>query len=317
MPRKIIKANITHISFVPKAANGTDFALIKSNDGAKEMPIVKMDEEQRLVTGVVYAPDVEDAHGEYMEADAIEKAAHDFMINHRKTDINHNFQDNENVEVVESYVAKADFELNGQQIKKGTWLVTTFIKDDLIWKGIKSGELNGYSMGGSGVRELDVTKEEQGLTKWFTNLLQGIKKESEEETVTKSDIQAWVKEAMQGGVTKSDEAKPDDIVTKADIQAIVKEAMQPKSAEEEKPLTKSDLTEVITAVVKSVNTVDNNQTDSKDVEVDESMLALQKSVEQLQTQMQALAKSRGLSNQLSTHEPVAKGDNDLFNGLKF
>ncbi len=300
MPRKIIKANITHISFVPKAANGTDFALIKSNDGAKEMPIIKMDEEQRLVTGVVYAPDIEDAHGEYMEADAIEKAAHEFMINHRKTDINHNFQDNENVEVVESYVAKADFELNGQQIKKGTWLVTTFIKDDLIWKGIKSGEFNGYSMGGSGVRE---PVREDGLLKKFASFEESILKKvsslfkSEgEEDMTKSEVEELIKAAMNGQAKTSEE--PENI-TKSEVEELIKAAMKKP---EDEVLTKADLIDALSEITKA-----------KESEYD----ALQKSVEDFKTQMQTLAKSRGLSNQLSALESVTKTDNSLFNGLKF
>ena len=35
-------------------------------------------DEQKLVYGIVYEPDVPDAHGDYMTAEEIEKAAHGF-----------------------------------------------------------------------------------------------------------------------------------------------------------------------------------------------------------------------------------------------
>ena len=173
--KKITKANITHVSFVPKGANGTDFLIVKDESTTPDMqfesPIIKVDEEQRLVTGVVYAPNIVDSQGEFMEPDAIEKAAHEFMANYRNTDVKHNFITNKDVDVVESYVAKADFELDGSKITKGTWIITTKVEDDKLWEGIKKGDYKGYSMGGSGIREeiedngaqTSVTKDEKGL----------------------------------------------------------------------------------------------------------------------------------------------------------
>ena len=155
--KKITKANITHVSFVPKGANGQDFLIVKEDgvtpDLQVESPIIKMDDDKRLVTGVVYAPGVVDTQGEFMEAEAIEEAAHEFLAKHRNTDVRHSFVTNEGVEIVESAVAKADYELDGVPIKKGTWTITTKVKDDKLWEGIKKGEYNGFSMGGSGIRE--------------------------------------------------------------------------------------------------------------------------------------------------------------------
>src|SRR6266566_9517764 len=45
----------------------------------KRVPIVKIDAERRLVYGVVYEPNVPDAHDDMMTADEIEKACHGFM----------------------------------------------------------------------------------------------------------------------------------------------------------------------------------------------------------------------------------------------
>lgn len=166
--KKITKANITHVSFVPKGANGQDFLIVKA-DGVTpnlqvESPIIKVDDDKHLVTGVVYAPDVVDSQGEYMEAEAIEEAAHEFLSKHGGADVQHSFVTNEDVEIVESSVAKADYELDGVPIAKGTWTITTKVKDDKLWEGIKKGEYNGFSMGGTGIRE-EVTVEDGKVTK--------------------------------------------------------------------------------------------------------------------------------------------------------
>ena len=36
----------------------------------------------------------------------------------------------------------------GQKVKKGTWLLMYHVLDDALWKDIKSGKLQGFSMGG-------------------------------------------------------------------------------------------------------------------------------------------------------------------------
>lgn len=182
--RKITKAHITHISFVPKGANGQDFLIVKAADEAAppnllhEAPILKLDADKRLVTGVVYAPDVVDSQGEFMEADAIEKAAHEFMADHRNMDEKHSFETNADVSVVESYVAKADTEIAGQTIAKGTWLITAKVNDNALWSAVQKGEYRGFSMGGSGQREEiedELEKSERGLLSVLKDYFTGSK----------------------------------------------------------------------------------------------------------------------------------------------
>lgn len=152
MARQLKNANITHVSYVNSAANKKQFLLTKSlekqPDFEKRVEVIidKADEKQ-LVYGVVYEPDVEDAHGDYMEADDIEKAAHEFMKEARNIDTNHDFEAGVG-EVVESYIAPADFDIDGETIKKGTWLMVTKASDE-VWESIKKGEITGYSMAGT------------------------------------------------------------------------------------------------------------------------------------------------------------------------
>ena len=100
---------------------------------------------------------VEDTDGNYMTEAEITKAAHWFMKNAGDADIQHCFEKAEGVEVVESYVAKSDMEIEGQPIKKGTWLMTMEVSDDGVWDKIEKGEITGFSMGGKGsYSEVDV-----------------------------------------------------------------------------------------------------------------------------------------------------------------
>ncbi|MBR0581300.1 XkdF-like putative serine protease domain-containing protein [Bacillus altitudinis] len=158
MPRELINAKITHVSYVDKAANQKQFFFMKSekeNDFEKEIKVIaKADDAQRLVYGVVYEPHVEDAHGDYMTPAEIEKAAHGFLKDAREIDKQHDFQGGVG-EVVESYIAPSDFEMGDETIKKGSWVLVTKASDE-IWEQIQKGEITGYSMAGTA----DIGKQE-------------------------------------------------------------------------------------------------------------------------------------------------------------
>ena len=143
LPNKIAKsyaisdAKINFVSLVDKAANRHEFLITKSAGNKAEFQtygrILKADTEKHYVTGVVYEPMVEDTDGNYMTEDEITKAAHWFMKTAGDADIQHCFEKAEGVEIVESYVAKSDMEIEGQPIKKGTWLMTMEVSDDDVW----------------------------------------------------------------------------------------------------------------------------------------------------------------------------------------
>ena len=176
MPKKIAKAyeisnaRINFVSLVNKAANKHQFLIVKADDGTATFQtfgrIVKADTESHYVTGIVYEPMVEDSQGNYMTEEEIAKAAHWFMKNEGSVDIQHCFKKADGCEVVESYVAKSDMEIDGQPIKKGTWLMTMEISNADVWDSISKGDITGYSMGGVGAYsledvELPVEKQEE------------------------------------------------------------------------------------------------------------------------------------------------------------
>lgn len=180
MTTEIVNAKISFVSLVDKAANKKSFAIIKSADKPtfqRQVPILKTDETKRIVTGIVYEPDVLDAHDEFMTEGEIEKAAHLFMKEFRQVDKQHDFTSGYG-EVIESWVAKSEMKLEDQDIKKGTWLMSVHVTDDDTWEGIQKGEITGFSMGGVGERvehEDDevVEKSEKGLFKILKDFFAG------------------------------------------------------------------------------------------------------------------------------------------------
>ncbi|MEK5238054.1 XkdF-like putative serine protease domain-containing protein [Paenibacillus sp. FSL L8-0470] len=164
MSYKLKDAKITHISLVDKGANGVPFAIIKAdgkNAIQKQVQIAKVDDAKRVVIGVVYQPDVLDAHEDEMEAEEIEKAAHLFMEKQHTYNIDkqHDLEVDKGY-VVESYIAPCDMEIGDQIIAKGSWVAGVKVTDDDTWDSIKKGEITGFSMWGVGKREEIEVEEE-------------------------------------------------------------------------------------------------------------------------------------------------------------
>lgn len=149
--RKLENVKVTHVSYVDKAANKKQFFLTKSASEPTFETTVKLltksDDPQQLVYGVVYEPDVEDAHGDFMDAETIEKAAHGFMEEYQNIDKQHDFKTSAG-KVVESYVAPSDMTVGDTAIAKGTWVLVTKATDEL-WESIQKGEFTGYSLAGT------------------------------------------------------------------------------------------------------------------------------------------------------------------------
>lgn len=159
--RKLKNATITHVSYVDKGANKKQFFLTKSLEDPtieKDVKIlVNKEDEKQLVYGVVYEPDTPDAHNDMMDAAEIEKSAHLFLADYRNIDKQHDFQGGYG-EVVESYVAPQDFEVGGETIAKGSWVLVTKA-DDETWEAIQKGEITGYSM--AGMAEVEEVEKQQ------------------------------------------------------------------------------------------------------------------------------------------------------------
>jgi hypothetical protein len=138
----------------------------KSDDLSAGISIKKADQEQQVVFGEVYAPGFPDSQGDFMTAETIREMAYGFMQKSglNKIDMNHSQQEC-GAYVVESFIAGDD----DPTFIPGSWVVGVKVPDPQIWGLVKSGELNGFSLDGFGVRvattiEIDMPEVLKGET---------------------------------------------------------------------------------------------------------------------------------------------------------
>ena len=121
-------------------------SLISKSSGANE--------EKRLATFVLLEPQDDDGttsdlHLDWYSADDVEAGCHSFNRYCRKANLMH-MVNTDGYEFIESYITKADMEIEGTFIKKGSWIATIHVSDDekheWIWKGIKDGTFDGLSI---------------------------------------------------------------------------------------------------------------------------------------------------------------------------
>jgi DNA adenine methylase len=115
------------------------------------------DGDERFVLGEVLVPEDVDAQKDIYSAAEVRKAAHLWMEEYGGLGLQHSVRVDDRVKVLETYVAPADFELEGEKVKKGTWLMAVRILDDAIWADVKAGRLTGFSIGGSARRQRAAT----------------------------------------------------------------------------------------------------------------------------------------------------------------
>jgi hypothetical protein len=109
--------------------------------------------EERYVLGIVLEPDVVDSQDDTYDAETVRKSAHGWMERSAKLGLMHKSiiggVAKEGAAVtVESYLAPVDFEIGGEPVKKGTWLMGVHVLDEDLWNDVKEGRLTGFSIGG-------------------------------------------------------------------------------------------------------------------------------------------------------------------------
>jgi hypothetical protein len=112
-----------------------------------KLPITKaLNEELKQATFIVMVPDEIDAHGDTTTEAEVRKACHNFNKYSMKANLFH-LVETSTFEFCESYCCPTDFVLGDKFVKKGTWLATVQALDDELWDLIKSGDINGLSIG--------------------------------------------------------------------------------------------------------------------------------------------------------------------------
>ncbi len=122
-------------------------------DWAVNIEFYKEDIDKQLVFGIVMEPDSIDSQGDFSTEEEIEKAAHGFLRKSRIVGDSHKLK--AKAEVVESHIVREASTVEGQEVKKGSWIMVVKIHDPALWAGVKSGDFNGFSIGGKATRVVD------------------------------------------------------------------------------------------------------------------------------------------------------------------
>jgi hypothetical protein len=105
--------------------------------------------EAQIVYGIVLEPQVVDSQGDIYSANEVESACHLYLENFQEVGHMHQtILSSDSARVVESYIAPCDFEMGGQAVIKGSWVIALHIINDDLWAQIKGGDLTGFSIGG-------------------------------------------------------------------------------------------------------------------------------------------------------------------------
>lgn len=113
--------------------------------------------DRRFVLGVAYPALRKDGHGEWMTADTVEAAAHDFLASGRQVGFFHADGTTGHGTVVESYVHRGPSYVETApdgtpvEINTGDWVLGVRF-DEQSWQLVKSGQVDGWSIDGSGRR---------------------------------------------------------------------------------------------------------------------------------------------------------------------
>ena len=126
----------------------------------KVVPVIKADEFEQIVYGIVLEPGVPDSYGDIETEKAIEDAANNYLLKARSVRFEINADHDYDIEahVVQSFTAKTDFWFDGTprtdeyKVRKGSWVLGVKIFDKEIFDRVLSGEFTGFSMEGWGRR---------------------------------------------------------------------------------------------------------------------------------------------------------------------
>ena len=125
--------------------------------GSQESPVQvevtkALNDEKRMAMFVVLEPDSVDLHGDIYTEVEVEKACNNFNTHCQVANLFHQVE-TQKADIVQSFIAPAAFKLdNGVEVKKGTWLQWWHFPEgdatsDALWEGVKSGDINGVSIG--------------------------------------------------------------------------------------------------------------------------------------------------------------------------
>lgn len=183
MPGEITDLKVSLISLVKAGANKK--TIIYKNENFCEMLRVdfKKQDDEGVVYGIVYAPDEVDTQGDFANADTIKKAAYAFMKNTdlNCVDVNHDFN-RVDAYICESWIVKSKDEFFDEV---GAWAVGIKLDDEKLKEMVKSGEITGLSMYGTGVKKESLSA---AIKNAMSEFFKKENKEVQKEEVQKDEV---------------------------------------------------------------------------------------------------------------------------------
>ena len=300
-------SDVFAISLVENPAIEENFIYLSAQ---KPQHILLEDAEKHIIMGAVLVPDkpiYRNQGGEefYIQfsRETIETLAYDYMINKRQhnTTVDHKKGVND-VVVVETWLKTSENDKSndyGMDLPVGTWLATMKVNNDDVWKRVKSGELQGFSI--ESMVNLDEIKLEKQDTE-MTNL------ENNETFWTK------MKEVIGSFFTKQEETEAP--VEEQTIE-MAEEVVEETPTEETVPV--EEMVEEIVDTVETIDETPEEQTEDLQAIVDElnaKIAEMQGEIETKDAEIEELKKvNTELSAQPSTKQVKVNASAD--NGYSF
>lgn len=145
---------IIKMSLVDSPAVESDFLAFEKED---KKPLYFADDEKRIVLGCALRADFpiyrnQNGREFYVKfsKDVIQELYQKFMIDNRQNRVNVNHQRDVNgVYLIQSFIKDSNMGISPkgfEDIEDGSWFVAYKIKNSEIWKGVKNGTYNGFSI---------------------------------------------------------------------------------------------------------------------------------------------------------------------------
>ena len=131
-----------------KAVGQTHEPIIDTGTETKDSDIIMkaVNEEERLVLGVVLEPNTPDLHNDIYDADEVRKGCESFNTHCEQLNIQHLANTTE-MTVTKSFIQEVDAMIGEQVVKAGSWLMEAHIPNDVLWDEVKSNGFTGWSIG--------------------------------------------------------------------------------------------------------------------------------------------------------------------------
>ena len=186
MPGEITDLKVSLISLVKAGANRKTI-IYKDENFCEMLRVDFKKQDEGVVYGIVYAPDEVDTQGDFANADTIKKAAYSFMKNTdlNCVDVNHDFN-RVDAYICESWIVKSKDEFFDEV---GAWAVGIKLDDEKLKEMVKSGEITGLSMYGTGVKK-------ESLSQAIKNVMGEFFKKKEFKEMEKEDVTKILKDEL-------------------------------------------------------------------------------------------------------------------------